>query len=419
MHRLIRKIGRTVKRRLGVVPGSGPAGIWTGYVFDAAQLAEHVDCSYADLAAPQQHPERVHADIGQRICNWYLPVFDNPFYGGVMTILRLAAHLQAGDGVQQRFLICGRCDVTKIAGLIQSAFPSLRAAQILSLASADAIAAIPPADYSVATLWTTAYALLKVNNTGYKFYLIQDYEPLFYPAGSTAAQAELTYRFGFYGIANTETIRNLYESRFGGKAVALTPCVDPKIFWTGDALPADGVKRLFYYARPGTPRNGFELAAAVLRRVKERFGSRLDIVTAGAHWDPADFGVAEFVRNAGLLSYEQTGELYRTCHVGLVMMMTSHPSYLPFELMACGCIVVSNLNPANSWLLQNEVNCLLSPPTASCLADTLARAIDDYEKLERLRSNAALLIKQSHSDWSQQMNKVAGFMHSPPPLLPL
>ena len=36
------------------------------------------------------------------------------------------------------------------------------------------------------------------------------------------------------------------------------------------ALATTGPKRLFYYARPGTPRNGFELAVAALRRLTKQ-----------------------------------------------------------------------------------------------------------------------------------------------------
>lgn len=413
MKTYIKRLGRGVLGRMGVAPGSGPAGIWSGYAHDAAQLAQHVDCTLADLAEPQQHPERVRPDVRQRVCNWYLPVFGSAYYGGIMTILRLAAHLQAVHGVRQRFLICGPCASEEIAARITEAFPTLAAAEVLPLDSARALAGIPAADYSVASLWTTAYVLLKVRNTGYKFYMMQDHEPLFYPAGTTAAQAELTYRFGFFGIANTESIRDIYVREFGGRAVVLRPCVDTRVFHPGPPLPAEGAKRLFYYARPGTPRNGFELAAVALRRLKDVRGTEVEIVCAGADWNPADFGLRGAVRNVGMLPYERTGDLYRSCHAGLVLMMTRHPSYLPFELMACGCLVVSNHNPANAWFLRDGENCLLSPPTASCLAETLAGALDGYAGYAGLRQAAARRLAEDFSDWGGSLETVARFMADP------
>lgn len=414
---MVRRTGKALLNFMGLIPrgaiGSGPAGIWTGYSRDAAQLARHVDCDFEALSQQRQHPERVNPKVSRRVCNWYIPVFDNPFYGGMMTILRLAAHLQEFHKIRQRFLICGTCDKSRVAAQVAQAFPALAAAEILLLDSSQAIQAIPASDYSVATLWTTAYVLLNVNNTGYKFYMIQDLEPLFYPAGSTSAQAEMTYRFGFYGIANTPSICEIYERDYGGRAAILYPSVDTRIFYPGPVLPANGTKRLFYYARPGTPRNGFELAAAALHIVKDRFGATIDIVCAGADWKPEDFSLGGIVRNVGLLPYSKTADLYRSCHVGLVMMMTKHPSYLPFELMACGCLVVSNINQANKWILKDGQNCLMSPPTVSCLAATLSRALDGYAEMESLRAAAVREIHQNSSNWDVNLASVAAFMHAP------
>lgn len=389
---------------------------WAGYTRDALQLAQIIDCLPAHLLQTQQHPERVAPTVADRVCNWYLPQFDNPFYGGVMTILRLADHLLRCHHVKQRILICGGARKADVEANLIRAFPALAQAEVIVLDSSQAIIDIPPSDYSIATLWTTAYVLLGVQNTGYKFYMIQDFEPAFYPAGSTYAQAELTYRFGFYGIANTQSIKEIYEGNYGGRAVVLRPTIDKSVFHPGDGVRPAGPKRLFYYARPGTPRNGFELAAAALRRLKHKYGEGVDIICAGAGWNPADYGLDGIVRSVGLLPYAATGDLYRSCHAGFVMMMTKHPSYLPFELMACGAIVVTNYNDANTWLLKDGENCLLSPPSASCLTETLSYALDNYVALGPLRQRAAEQIYSDTGDWDASLGEVTKFMFEPPAL---
>ena len=372
-----------------------------------------MDCAPHQLLLPQQHPERISGSTAERVCNWYLPPFDSPFYGGIMTILRLADSLHSEHGIQQRFLICGGSDASEIRAHLSRSFPSLSHADVKVLATVEAISHIPPSDYSIATLWTTAYVLLGVQNTGYKFYLIQDYEPAFYPAGSTYAQAELTYRFGFYGICNTQTLKDIYERDYSGCAVVLQPSVDTNVFYRCDERPSLP-KRLFYYARPGTPRNSFELAAAALARVKQKYGTAVDIVCAGAVWKPGDYGLRGLVRSVGLLPYVATADLYRSCHVGFVMMMTKHPSYLPFELMACGATVVANFNEANTWLLKDGENCLLSPPSASCLASTLSYALDHHDDLAPLRQKAADYVLHGLDRWDVSMGRVARFMFNPP-----
>jgi O-antigen biosynthesis protein len=413
-----------MKKRIGAalraLRGANSSGsisnnnIWAGYTSDALQLARIIDCSLEDISSKQQYPERVASRPGDRVCAWYLPCFDNPFYGGIMTILRLAESLKRRYGMRQRFLICGSADASDMRRMLGAAFPGLGDCEVLVLDSGETIQAIPPSDYSVATLWTTAYVLLRVQNTGLKFYMMQDFEPAFYPAGSTYAQAELTYRFGFLGICNTQTLKRIYETDYGGSAVLLQPNVDRGIFF-GDANTRDDhaqVKRLFYYARPGTPRNGFELAAAALRGVKYHFGGQVQILCAGTGWDPAEYGLQDVVESIGLLPYRETADLYRSCHAGLVMMMTKHPSYLPFELMACGTTVITNHNDANTWLLRDGVNCLLSPPSASCMAQTVIFALENHQNLQGIRDAASAEI-QAMPDWDQSLAHVAEFMGAP------
>ncbi len=73
---------------------------------DSTALAAVMDFSSSDISQVQQHPERVISSKPQ-IVNWYLPSFENAFYGGVMTILRTANYLLDKGGMHQRFLICG------------------------------------------------------------------------------------------------------------------------------------------------------------------------------------------------------------------------------------------------------------------------------------------------------------------------
>lgn len=390
---------------------------WVGYTRDSLHLANRIDCLPEQLVKQQQHPERVVAAVTDRVCNWYLPPFSNPFYGGIMTILRLADYLQRCHGIKQRILICGNSRPDEVGASIACAFPALSQAEVIVLDKTKSLSDIPPADYSIATLWTTAYILLAVENTGYKFYMIQDFEPAFYPAGSTYAQAELSYHFGFYGIANTQSLKEIYERDYQGCAVVLRPSIDGTVFYPSAEEKTASSRRLFYYARPETPRNGFELAAAALRQLKQKYGNTIDIVCAGADWNPADYGLKGVIRSVGILPYAATGDLYRSCHVGFVMMMTKHPSYLPFELMACGAIVVSNFNQASTWLLKDGENCLLSAPSASCLVATLSYGLDHHDELAPLRQRATNQILADAGDWNASLREVAKFILEPPIIL--
>jgi O-antigen biosynthesis protein len=95
-------------------------------------------------------------------------------------------------------------------------------------------------------------------------------------------------------------------------------------------------------------------------------------------------------------------------------MMTKHPSYLPFELMACGAIVVTNFNQANTWLLKDGENCLISAPSASCLTVRLSYGLDHYDELASLRQRAANQILADAGNWDSSLGEVAKFILEPP-----
>lgn len=382
------------------------------YFSDALVLSEVIDITPAEIIKNVQNPAALHQNIQSRKAAWFLPDFETAFYGGVMTILRLANHLSDRDLIHNTFIICGDVDINKKRELIIAAFPSLAASSFMKLAGSNFLQSIPEVDYGIATLWTTAYILAATDRCACKFYMIQDYEPYFYPAGSTYAQSELTYFFGFYAIANTQSLADIYTHQYGGKAVCLVPAIDTSIFYPDAELDHVLPFRIFYYARPATPRNCFEIACAAFKRLKQIYGAAIQIVCAGSGWDPVDYNLHNVVLSLGMLPYEETGDLYRTCHIGLSMMMTKHPSYLPLEMMACGTIVLANQNDANSWLLQDNHNCLTFMPTKSCLVEKISYALQNYKSLAHIRRNGIETIRTNHSSWDDSLQRVATFMHT-------
>ena len=340
---------------------------------------------------------------------WFLPEFANPFYGGVHTILRFAAHFAERHAVGSRFVILGQAHPRAMLRRITAAFPELGKSDVRVINSDLQLDDLPASDAAIATLWTTAYSLLKFRRTRRKFYFIQDYEPLFYPAGSTSALVEATYDFGFTGICNTISLKEIYQAQ-GGKAEYFDPSIDASIFYRsrgerGNRKPY----LLFCYARPGHPRNCFELLMEALKRLKQRLGEDVCIVTAGAEWSPAAYGVEGVIRNLGLLGYRETGALYRACDAGVVAMKTRHPSYLPMELMACGAAVVTNRNPYTGWLLRDGENCVLAETSPSALAESLEEVLRDTALRARLAEASAEVVGR-YSDWAAQAEKIYQFM---------
>lgn len=381
-------------------------------VQDRLDLVEALDFTADDVAANRaclETARRLRTPI--RTIHWYVPYFEYAFYGGVHTILRFVLGLRERHGIRSDLVFYDRpsLDADEMKGKVAEAFPALRDIEVRVLRGA--MDAIPAADASIATFWTSAYALLKNRTSARKFYFVQDYEPLFYPAGTYSALVEATYRFGFPGIVNTPGLCEAYQRDFGAQAVSFTPATDRDLFHPPPARNQHPF-RVFFYGRPETDRNAFELGIAALRRFKQRH-PEVDVAVAGSVVPAEIAHRAPGLRFLGRLPYRDTADLYRSCHAGLVLMLTKHPSYLPFELMSCGAVPVANVNPANTWLLRHEETALVAEPSPSLLVDALERLMTDVALRERLSVAGQALVHGFR--WDDQIDRALRFMQGEQP----
>jgi glycosyltransferase involved in cell wall biosynthesis len=354
------------------------------------------------------------AELDVRTIQWFIPVFEHAYFAGVYTLLRFADHFARVHGVENRFCMY---DSPKpgweraIQRRIAAAFPSLADCEVTMWRrdnpDGDPFGHLRECDVAMATFWTSAYPALRFNRCRAKFFFVQDFEPAFYPAGSGWALAEETWHFGFPGLVNTPGLAEVYRS-YGNPAISFIPGVDTERFHPPARKPSDdgAPVRIFFYGRPKQPRNAFGLGLAALSAVKARYGERVEIVSAGASWHPGAFGIHDRMTNLGVLPLEEVADLYRTCDVGLVFMLTKHPSYQPLEFMASGMVTVTNANPATAWLLRHDENALVAPAAASLVAEQIGRAIEDRELRRRLSETALAEVRAM--GWDDQLERVWG-----------
>ncbi|MEA2784732.1 MAG: O-antigen biosynthesis protein [Candidatus Eremiobacteraeota bacterium] len=370
------------------------------FTAEARSLVERFDATPKQIALSRAAHDTPVPYPPRRVA-WIVPDFAHAHYGGIATVLRFACVWKEQFGVEPVLIVHGLTPPDVLRQRVTCAFPALAGVEVHRISSPSDTSALPGVDAAFATFWPTAYALLRWRGAGKRCYLVQDFEPNFYPAGTTAGLAAATYRFGFEGVCNTIGLAERYAA-LGGSTTAFTPAIDPRVFhrrgrdMAGESRPI----RIFAYMRPGHLRNGFELIAAALKTVKRRFGDGVEIFSAGSPWDPYAFGLDGVLTNLGLLGYHATGALYRSVDVGTVIMMTSHPSYLPMELMACGATVVTNYNERTGWLLRDDGNCLLAETTASALAARVADAVGDARLRRRISEAAAAEVESRYADWN-------------------
>lgn len=353
-----------------------------GYKYAVAPLFQ---IGQADIIASQKHKRAPKAGI--KTATWFVPHFENISFGGLYTIFRVVEKLSR-EGIKNHIVIYGegRKDLEGIRQQIAKNFPravfELGWYELGETSASD----LPRSDIAFCTHWVSAYILLRYNQTSKKYYFIQDYEPIFYPAGTIGALAESTYRFGFSAIVNTPGLERAILKKHTMTSTSFMPSVDKSVYYPKkkDVATKEPIK-IFFYARPGKERNGFYLGIETIRTLKERYGDRVEIITAGADWKEDRYGLRGMIKNIGLLTdIREVAELYRDCDICFSFMFTKHPSYQPLEFMASQVCYVSNTNEDNQWLLKDQKNCLLSEPSPRAMADTIAVVIDNVKKREEI-----------------------------------
>ncbi len=378
-------------------------------------LMSEADRELGKVVTKSHQKVRGHRRV--RVVNWFVPEFQNPFYGGIHTVFRLADHLAVNHGVENRFMVMtGPLDHNErwYRSGIAAAFESLAGC---SIAYHDSFkfdpSDFPPADVAMATMWNTAFFAARARDQARRFYLIQDYEPMFHPAGTLYALAEHSYRLGLYGLCNTGHLADIYRDRYGGTAEHFWPAVDESIFHDRGRIKPDPDRpvTVFIYARPGHLRNCWELAARAVRLVKDHLADDVRIVTAGSWAFPEHMD--SLITHMGQLDYRETGPLYRTCDIGVALTTSEHPSYLPLEFMACGTTVVAFENPAGNWLLRHDENCATAPQTADGLAAEIIALVRDPPRRDRLAKQGLADIAARHARWDQNLADVYNYLCDP------
>lgn len=378
---------------------------------DATALMSLATISAEEVAAVVSSHASTTGRREVRTINWLLPGFDMPFFGGVNTTFRIADKLAREHGVVNRFLINGHPNNEFYESAIVAAFPGLAGSEVGHYYGDDAgIADVPPADVAIATFWLTAVDVAKTPGTPRKFYLIQDYEPSFYPASTMFAMTEQTYKLGLYGICNTESMHDIYAGGYGGTATYFTPAVDRGIYHPigrrerGDDEPVT----IFAYARDHF-RNCWELVFAALSEIKRRHGDHVRIIAAGAKYLPPS---ADFI-DLGLLDYRATGRLYRETDIGVTMQISRHPSYLPLELMASGVAMVAPDSDWFRWLFHPDENARTTMMTYDDVVAGIDELVLDAQKRRAIQAAGVATIDAAHSDWDAALDHLYDYLCDP------
>ena len=351
----------------------------THLVSDASQQLDPIRYALAVNWRAHQHPQLITGqplDIDSPSVNWVIPTLGEG--GGHRTIFRFIEHL-AERGYRQRIY------EMPVGGPPRSGH-ELRSLirQYYGLSMADAYSEfedMAPSDVTFATSWHTAYPVAKFAETRKKLYFVQDFEPFFAPVGTESVLAENTYRFGFHGITAGRWLCEKLTGDFAMECDYFNLAVDWQTYFPKTVAER---KKIVFYARPATPRRGFELGVGAL----EIFHSRnpgYEIVFVGGDLAEENFGFP--MTNVGYVNEQELNELYNVSAAALVVSLTNC-SLLPLEIMATGCPVVTTLGDNNELVLPPD-SAILAVPSPHHLAEALEDAAVNPPPRERLIEQAS------------------------------
>jgi glycosyltransferase involved in cell wall biosynthesis len=157
-------------------------------------------------------------------------------------------------------------------------------------------------------------------------------------------------------------------------------------------------RKIFFYARPATPRRGFELGVKALEVFHER-NPGYEVVMAGGDVPADTFSFP--VTDVGYVTEDMLNDLYNQSAAALVISLTNC-SLLPLEIMATGCPVVTTIGDNNEKILPPH-SAILAIPSPHHLAQALEDAIKNPRREE-------LVAAACQYKWEEQADKVAAIL---------
>lgn len=256
--------------------------------------------------------------------------------GGHQTAFRLMKYLEeAGHQVTIYLYAPAKYPAASVMAvnelMAEGALPQLRA----DISVYESSMGITDVHAIVASDWGCAYAAYRQLATARRFLFVQDFEPAFYAAGSDAALAENTYRFGFHGVTAGRWLARKLTTDYGMACDSFDFGVDASTYRFDNT---EDRSEVVMYVRPPTQRRATEIGLLALRAFH---ALRPEVTINLVGWSMSDFHVPFPCVDHGIVDAATLNEIYNRCAAGLVLSMTNM-SLAPMEMMASGVVPVIN-----------------------------------------------------------------------------
>lgn len=209
-------------------------------------------------------------------------------------------------------------------------------------------------------------------------YYVQDYEPLFYEAGSSD-HAIAVASFGVLRdctyFAKTTWLTGVVEAAHGHAARLVVPSIDHGLYRPGQR-PGSGRRRVVAMVRPSTPRRAPRRTLRLLGRVAAGAFGPIETIAFGTDAaELAQHGMAlpDGVVLAGSLRQAEVAALLRDADFFLDLSDYQAFGRTAAEAMACGCIPLAPLLGGTTDFLVDGVNGFLADTGSEHAVDAALR----------------------------------------------
>jgi hypothetical protein len=315
-------------------------------------------------------------------------------FAGVATALQVGRRLALALDRPLRVVPFGRAEPEQLAAAL-TAFLAAdgRPVPPLSVVPQRQLAhtTVSTDDVWVVTYWTTAHAAdvacrVGVLDPARVVYLVQDYEPGFHAWSVAHALTRQTYRAGFTHVVNSSSLARYLIDREGDgtdHGLVFAPHLDlDRLAQVAERREPSQPVRVFFYGRPGKPRNLFELGVAALRAASVTLaaeGIAWQAVSAGEEHPDIELPTGQTVRSLGTVDWDAYYDLLAATDVGLSLMHSPHPSHPPLEVAVSGGLAVTNDLDGSRSHFHERVTAVAPDPDAlaAALVDAVRRAAHD------------------------------------------
>lgn len=326
--------------------------------------------------------------------NFMTPSVDvSHVFGGISTAMNLFESLRKQLGCDGRIIstdadvIASTSTAPEGYRIVKSESDSSEPLQLVAFNDrANKTIPVRERDVFVTTAWWTAYTIYNVMEWQAKtyqkpvhplIYIIQDYEPGFYPWSSRYMMADSTYRFATptYAIINSKLLKEFFDHNgySFAKSWYFEPMLNKKLaaYLPKEQKTVTKKKQILVYGRPSVDRNAFALVVETLKlwKASQPDFEEWTLYSAGEAHGDVDLGDGCYLQSLGKLSLESYANTMLDTYAGLSLMVSPHPSYPPLEMSTFGVKTVTNCYANKDLSSFNE--------NMSCLADASPRSLAD------------------------------------------